>query len=193
MNDSDTDLIMGTNNAEPTIGYDDETILWEGRPSQLLNAWNYFCCAGAILFSAYCLWYWHSELYIGYEHLTPFINIVCQTVILGGVFAVAYFYFDIWYERTIITRNKIQEEKGITRLFRRQTFCEISDIRDIESPAPGILLGMFNLANLIIETNDDDQQVIVIRAIKDRDDLVSKLLPIWRELKQERRGYMADL
>lgn len=77
-------------------------------------------------------------------------------------------------------------------MFRRQKFCEISDIRDIESPPPGIILGMFNLANLIIETNDDDQQVITIRAIRDRDELVSKLLPIWRELKQERRGYFAD-
>lgn len=37
-----------------------------------------------------------------------------------------------------------------------------------------------------------DQQVITIRAIRHRDELVSKLLPIWRELKQERRGYFAD-
>ncbi|MCG7952651.1 MAG: hypothetical protein N0E56_15745 [Candidatus Thiodiazotropha endolucinida] len=181
---------LGENNV--SIGFDDETILWEGRPSQILNLWNYFCCICAVLFSLYSLWYWHSELYVGYENLTPFINIACQSIIAGSLMLMVYFYFDIWYEKTTITRNKIKEEKGITRLFKQERYCEISDIRDIKSPPPGVILGMFNLANLEIETNDDDQPVVEIRAIPDRDELIATLLPIWRKLKLERKGFFAD-
>ncbi len=192
MIEPDDDIIMETESHSPNIEFDDETIIWEGRPAQIINAWNYFGCISAIFFSIYALWLWHSELYVGYDELTPFIDIVCQSVIVGSLLLMAYFYLDVWYEKTTITRNKIQEKKGITRLFQQERYCEISDIRDIKSPSPGIVLGIFNLADLLIETNDDDQPIIEIRAIKNRDELVSTLLPIWRKLKLDRKGFFAD-
>ena len=88
------------------------------------------------------------------------------------------------------TRNKIKEAKGITSIFRQELFCEISDIKDINSPPAG-LLGLVGLSTLVIETNDD-QPIIKIRAIKNRDQLIEKLLPIWRKLKIERKGYFGD-
>lgn len=194
MDNIEPGLIVGSTKviSAPNVKYDDETVIWEGQPSQILNTWNYFCCACAIVFSIYCLWMWHSELKTGYEYLTQIINWVCFSVVSLGVIVSAYSYLYVAHEKTIITKNKIQEEKGISRLFRKKKFCEISDIRDIQIPAPGIILGIFNLANIVIETNDDDQRVIQIRAIKDKDSLIGKLLPVWRELKQERRGYFAD-
>ena len=82
------------------------------------------------------------------------------------------------FERTVITNNKIKESKGITKLFQVDRFAEISDIRDLNSPAAG-LLSLWGLSTLIIETNDEDQPIIKIRAIRDRDELIAKLLPIW--------------
>ena len=97
-------------------------------------------------------------------------------------------YLTVKYEHTVITKNKIKEAKGITRIFRQELFCEISDIKDIKSPPAG-LLGLVGLSTLLIETNDDDQPLIKIRAIINRDQLISVCLPVWRKLKLERKGY----
>ena len=195
MIDSDNDLAAepaGHPQDPDTIAFNDETIIWTGKPSQIVNLWNYFCCLCAIVFACYSLWFWHQELSLGNEHLTPYIVSFCKAIMIGALLLMLYFYLDIYYEKTTITHNKIHEEKGITRFFRHEKYCEISDIRDIKSPAPGIILGLFQLATLVIETNDDDQPVILIRAIKDRDQLVAKTLPVWRKLKLDRKGFFAD-
>lgn len=175
-----------------SIKFDDETILWEGGPSQIINFPKFVGCIGTALFSAYCLIQWHNGLYLGYEDLTPYINTTCQTMMAIPVLLMLFYYLDIRFEHTIITRNKIKEQKGITRIFRQEKYCELSDIRDIESPAPGLLLGICGLSSVIIETNDDDQLFIEIRAIADRDNLIEKLLPLWRKIKLERKGFFAD-
>ena len=177
---------------EQSIQFGDETILWEGGPSQIVNIPKFLGCIATFLFSAYCLIEWHNELYIGYEELTPFINTTCQTMMAIPLVLMFFYYLDIRYEHTIITHNKIKEQKGITRIFRREKYCELSDIRDVESPAPGILLGVFGLSSVVIETNDDDQLYITIRAISDRDRLIENLLPLWRKIKLERKGFFSD-
>ena len=87
-----------------------------------------------------------------------------------------------------ITKNKIKEARGITRLFRQEKYCEISDIKDVKSPPSGIM-AIFGLSTFVIETSDEDQPIIMIRAIKDRDSLINLLLPYVRQLKNSRKGY----
>jgi hypothetical protein len=53
-------------------------------------------------------------------------------------------------------------------------------------------MGLFGLSTLVIETNDEDQPIIRIRAIRNRDDLVQKILPVWRKMKMDRKGYFGD-
>jgi len=38
----------------------------------------------------------------------------------------------------------------------------------------------------------DDQPIISIRAIPDRDALIKLLLPVWRKAKMDRKGYFAE-
>ncbi len=179
-------------NTGHSIPFDDETIIWEGGPSQVVNIWKYLGCLGTIAFSIYCLLQWHTDLYIGYESLTAIVNTIFQIMIIIPVLLVVYFYLEVKYEHTIISRNKILEQKGITRLFRQERYCELSDISDIESPPPGVLLGIFKLSDVVIETHDDDQPIITIRAIQNRDQLIHNLLPLWRKIKLERKGFFAD-
>lgn len=113
--------------------------------------------------------------------------------IVNGLLFIAFIsmalpYLHTKYEYTQVTKNKIKESKGITSVFRKDLYCEISDIIDIKSPSAGVM-ALFGLSTLILETNDQDQPIIKIRAIKDRDALIAKLMPIWRELKVERKGY----
>jgi hypothetical protein len=100
-------------------------------------------------------------------------------------------YLTVKCERTVITRNKIKEAKGITSIFRQELFCEMSEVSNIKSPPAG-LMGLFGLSTLVLETKDADQPIIRIRAIRNRDELVQKILPIWRKLKMDRKGYFGD-
>ncbi|MCG8611823.1 MAG: hypothetical protein MI864_14945 [Pseudomonadales bacterium] len=176
----------------PTISYDDETIIWEGRPSQWVNFGAFLWWGIFLIGSGVFVLLWEAGLNEGYSALID--NAVywgsCVLVVLS-ILSMLYAYLSVRYEHTVITRNKIKEAKGITSIFRQELLCEISDIKDFNSPPAG-LLGLLGLSTLVIETNDDDQPIIKIRAIKNRDQLIEKLHPIWRKLKIERKGYFGD-
>lgn len=186
------DEIFAESDTPQSISFDDERILWQGRPSQFVNSWTYFCCLFGGVYAFQFMRLWPTNYSYEYYIMEPYVSSMAIAFI-GYVFLAAlHAFLSVRYQRTIITHNKIQEQKGITRMFRQEKFCEISDIRDIKSPPPGIVLGLFNLSHLMIETNDIDQPVIQIKAIKNREQLVSKLLPMWRKLKLERKGFFSD-
>ena len=181
-------------NARSTVAYDDEAVIWSGKPSQWINfgsfLWWGIMVIGAIVF----LYLWNSEYQQDYTLIIgQVVSYSCKGIIFLGVVSIAYAYLSIFYQKTEITRNKIKESKGITRIFQQGLFAEISDITDIKSPAAG-LLGLVGLCTLIIETNDSDQPIIRVRAIPtaDREELIGVLQPIWRKLKIERKGYFGN-
>ncbi len=194
MNDNDTAQLMEEMDAEekPFVSYDDETIIWEGRPSQWVNFGTFLWWGIFLIGSGFFVLLWGTGLNEGYSaFIDEAVYWVCYGLITLSVLSILYAYLSVRYEHTVITRNKIKEAKGITSIFRRELFCEISDIKDVNSPPAG-LLGLVGLSTLVIETNDDDQPIIKIRAIKNREQLIEKLLPIWRKLKIERKGYFGD-
>ena len=178
--------------SEATVAYDDESIIWEGRPSQWVNFGTYLWWAVILIAATTFLVLWTHGLRDGYSSAVDTFACWASYTLCGfALFSIAISYLTVFYEHTVITKNKIKEAKGITSIFRQELFCEISDIRDVKSPPAGVL-GLLGLSTLIIETNDEDQPIIKIRAIKDRELLIEKLLPIWRKLKIERKGYFGD-
>ena len=174
------------------LAYDDETIVWEGRPSQWVNFGTFIFWTIAMIAVLVFMAVWNGGMNEGYSELIDTVVIATLwTVVVIAVLNIVLPYLQTHYEYTVITKNKIKESRGITKLFQVDKFAEISDITDLKSPAAG-LLAFWGLATLRIETKDDDQPVIEIRAIRDRDELIDKLLPIWRELKIERKGYFGD-
>ena len=178
--------------ASTPVSYDNEEVVWEGSPSQIVNLgsfifWGLVCAAAGV-----GLVLWNAGLN---EQYTPLIDQVVRYSIYGvlivGVLNVLMSYLTVKCERTVITRNKIKEAKGITSIFRQELFCEMSEVSDIKSPPAG-LMGLFGLSTLVLETKDADQPIIRIRAIRNRDELVQKILPIWRKLKMDRKGYFGD-
>lgn len=193
MNDETAQLMeqVDTEN-QKSVFYDDETVIWEGRPSQWVNLGTFLWWGVFLIGSAVSLFLWGAGLNDGYRALiNEAVYWVCYGLMGLSITSILYAYLSVHYEYTVITRNKIKEAKGITSIFRQELFCEISDIKDINSPPAG-LLGLVGLSTLVIETNDDDQPIIKIRAIKSREQLIEKLLPIWRKLKIERKGYFGD-
>jgi membrane protein YdbS with pleckstrin-like domain len=175
-----------------TVPYNDETIIWEGRPSQWVNAGN-FTFWGILLVASTVFWnLWSHSLHEDYTDLADqAVTVALYAIFSISILSALYAYLSVRYEHTTITMNKIKEAKGITMIFRQELFCEISDIKDINSPPAGIL-GLLGLSTLIIHTNDDDQPIIKIRAIRDREQLIEKLLPAWRKLRIERKGFFGD-
>lgn len=174
------------------VAYDDETILWHGQPSQWVNLgtflWWSIIFVGSLIFKTL----WGAGLSEGYSVIV--VNAVqwaILTLIAISMLSILHAYLSVRYEHTTITMNKIKEAKGITSIFREEKLCELSDVNDFKSPPAGIL-GLLGLSTLVMETNDSDQPIIKIRAIKDREELINKILPIQRKLKIERKGYFGD-
>ncbi|MBL3558717.1 MULTISPECIES: hypothetical protein [Marinobacter] len=178
--------------ASSPVSYDNEEVVWEGSPSQIVNLGGFIFWGLVFAAAGVGLVLWNAGLK---EQYTPLIDQVVRYSIYGllivGVLNVLMSYLTVKCERTVITRNKIKEAKGITSIFRQELFCEMSEVSDIKSPPAG-LMGLFGLSTLVLETKDADQPIIRIRAIRNRDELVQKILPIWRKLKMDRKGYFGD-
>ena len=178
--------------ASTPVSYDNEEVVWEGSPSQIVNLGGFIFWGLVFAAAGVGLVLWNAGLK---EQYTPLIDQVVRYSIYGllivGVLNVLMSYLTVKCERTVITRNKIKEAKGITSIFRQELFCEMSEVSDIKSPPAG-LMGLFGLSTLVLETKDADQPIIRIRAIRNRDELVQKILPIWRKLKMDRKGYFGN-
>ena len=181
-----------TKRVDEPVRYDDEEVIWQGSPSQLVNLGTYIFWGIITFAAAFGLLLWNSGIGRSYgDALDQVIEYAIAGTLAFAILSCLMAYLSTRYERTVITRNKIKEAKGITSIFRRELFCEISDITDFKSPPAG-LLGIFGLSTLVIETHDDDQPIISIRAIPDRDALIKLLLPVWRKAKMDRKGYFAE-
>ena len=178
--------------ASTPVSYDNEEVVWEGSPSQIVNLGSFIFWGLVLAAAGVGLVLWNAGLKAQY---TPLIDQVVRYSIYGllivGVLNVLMSYLTVKCERTVITRNKIKEAKGITSIFRQELFCEISEVSDIKSPPAG-LMGLFGLSTLVLETKDADQPIIRIRAIRNRDELVQKILPICLNVKRDRQAYLGD-
>lgn len=194
---------MSQNNTEPSaeldplstevpVSYDNEDVVWQGSPSQVVNLGTYLFWGVFVIAAVFGLLLWNAGMGDSYDPLvSQAVLYALYGLIVVGLLSMLMAYLSVKCERTVITRNKIKESRGITSIFRQDLFCEISDIKDFKSPPAG-LMGLFGLSTLVIETNDEDQPIIRIRAIRDRDSLVQTILPIWRKLKMDRKGYFGE-
>ena len=172
--------------------YDDESVIWEGGPSQWVNLFSFIWWFALFIAALALSVLWDAGLSDGVEeYISTGVSMVCNIVMGMALLSVLHAYLSVRYEHTTITRNKIKEAKGITRIFRQEKYCELSDISDMKSPAAG-LLGLLGLSTLVIETKDDDQPVIHIRAIRERENLISIILPVWRKMRMDRKGYFEN-
>ena len=154
---NDTDLDQSESNENTDVSYKDETIVWEGRPSQWVNLGTYAWWVMFLIGAIAAMSFWNAGIGENYpDGINSAVSWVGKGLIFLSIISMLLAYLTVHYEHTVITRNKIKESKGITSIFRQDLYCEISDIKDIKSPPAGIM-GVLGLSTLVIETNDDDQ------------------------------------
>ncbi len=169
--------------------FSDETVIWSGSPSQWLNLGTFLFYGFLWVMSLVFVILWHGSGYnIEYIEYEKFYNAVVISFAVVPPLVMAWAWIRLRSEKITITRNKITETSGVTAIFRREKYCELGDVKDILSPPAG-LLALVGRASLILETSDDDQPIINIRAIKGRDQLRDILIPLKRQLRVERKTY----
>jgi len=170
------------------VAYHDETVIWSGSPSQWVNFQKYFWwfCIGAIGCAPLVYWYGFG----GQDQLPklgPVVIIFSGLVMGWSALIILYHWIKLRCNHVSITQNKITIATGFTALFRSEKYCELSDVIDVEAPAPG-LMGLLGLGSLVLRTNDSDQPEITIMALRNRVELRDALMPLIRRLRVERNS-----
>lgn len=170
------------------LSYLDERVIWEGSPSQWLNFGRY-CSWGSILALSVLIGYfgWQYEVLSPYPNYKPYAYLIVLSGILVPTGFILYFFLKLKMHKVVITYNKITESVGFTDVFRREKFCELSDVKDIIAPPAG-WLALVRRGDLQFHTMDSDQSLIHIRAMKGRHRVKQQLIPLIRRLRAERRG-----
>lgn len=184
-----------------SISYGDEEVLWDGSPSQWVNAGTFLWWSLVLLCLIFFRMEWHVNIIpsgvlnlilgkttIDMSMLDTIVTNFWFCAVVIVLVRMIYAYLIVKCEHTVITKNKIKESKGITSVFRKDLYCELSDVNDFKSPPAG-LMGLIGLSTLVLETQDNDQRIITIRGIRNREELENKIRPIWRKLKIDRKGY----
>lgn len=186
----------GYQNRPGEIAYDDNRVIWAGSPSQWVNAPKvaaWFLLIAGALYGRYA-WYqsWVYELPVSWPlgGMSKAVDYIALGAMVLPALVLGYHVLYVLYERTTITTNKIEEQRGITDIFRKTKHCELAKVLDIESPPAGIL-ALVGIADIELKTSDEDQPIIRIRGLRNRDKLVETILPIWRALRKERREYFS--
>lgn len=171
------------------LSFTDETLIWQGSPSQWLNLLK-FISWGSVALLACCLLL--AFFGLGYRYRYPeyqgWVIGIAGIMLLISAGCIVYHAFTLSLEKTTITCNKITESRGFTEIFRRENYCELSDVIDVLLPPAG-WLALVRRGDLVITTHDADQPEIRIRAVKGRKQLKEQLIPLVRRLRAERRGY----
>ena len=156
---------------------DEETVLWEGSPSQILNLHVFIMCAllaGAFIGAAMLF---RDKM----SGPTPYI--LGGLALIPVVFAIAR-YLQLKCRRYQLTSERLRLRTGV--LSRRTDEIELYRVKDYVLHEP-FALRMFGLSNLVLSTTDDTNPRINLQAIHRGEslrDLFRKHVEICREKKR---------
>jgi len=158
---------------------DDETMIWEGNPSQLLNFGVFLLCgliAGALIGVALVFW----------DRLTPPFPMVLAGLALLPILYALMQWLKIKCERYELTSERLRLRTGI--LSRKTDEIELYRVKDYVLVEP-FWLRLFGLGNISLTTTDDANPRVTLRAVSEGDklrDQVRKYVEICRQNKNVR-------
>jgi uncharacterized membrane protein YdbT with pleckstrin-like domain len=141
-----------------------EKVLYQGGPSQMLNANIYFMCAVMLLLSMISVPLWKNVL----EHAVPQYKGIYLITSKAFFFISIYWAIKSWLEikshKYKISTERLSESEGI---FSRTTHeLELFRVRDITFSEP-FSLRMIGCGDIILNTTDKTTPIVVIHGVKD--------------------------
>src|SRR6185436_6329397 len=152
---------MWTDDSHSRSYMEEETTIWEGNPSQLLNFGGFLLCAvvaGALIGSALVFW----------NKLPP-----PGPMVMAGLAAIPVLYaFSRWLQikcqRYHLTTERLRLRSGV--LSRKTDEIELYRVKDYVLLEP-FWLRLFGLSNISLTTTDDANPLVLIRAVPEGDNL----------------------
>ena len=139
---------------------DDETMVWEGNPSQLLNFGVFLLCgliAGALVGIA-----------LVFNNLTPPFPLVLAGLALVPVFYALAQWLKTKCERYQLTSQRLRLRSGV--LSRKTDEIELYRVKDYVLIEP-FWLRLFGLGNISLTTTDDANPRVTLNAVPEADKL----------------------
>jgi uncharacterized membrane protein YdbT with pleckstrin-like domain len=140
---------------------DEETTIWEGNPSQLLNFGTFLLCgliAGALIGTALVFW----------NKLTPPFPLVLAGVALLPLLYALTRWLKIKCERYQLTSERLRLRTGV--LSRQTDEIELYRVKDYVLVEP-FWLRLFGLGNISLTTTDDANPRVTLHAVSEGDKL----------------------
>ena len=134
---------------------DDETMIWEGNPSQLLNFGVFLLCgliAGALVGVALVFW----------NKLTPPFPLILAGLALVPIFYGLGQWLKTKCERYQLTSQRLRLRSGV--LSRKTDEVELYRVKDYVLIEP-FWLRLFGLGNISLTTTDDANPRVTLNAV----------------------------
>jgi uncharacterized membrane protein YdbT with pleckstrin-like domain len=144
---------------------DEETTIWEGSPSQLLNFGVFLLCgliAGALIGGA---------LAFGSALTPPVPMILAGAAVLPLLYAFVR-WLQIKCHRYQLTSERLRLRTGV--LSRKTDEVELYRVKDYVLVEP-LVLRLFGLSNISLTTSDDANPQVLLRAVPEGSNLRDQL------------------
>lgn len=147
----------------------EEKIIWQGRPSHVINLKKYIWCLCSYLLYFPLVWAWNKFLvpfHDYYEYYELFLSGLAAVP-----FAYAWFtWLEVKVHRYKISTQRLQERSGI--IMQITNDLELFRVKDSTIVKP-LILRMFGCGNIILDTSDRSTPIVIIAAIKQPEKLQS--------------------
>ena len=162
------------------IHMDEEQRIWEGHPSNLINLPIYILCAllaGALIGGA---------IFLNLRHFDAPFSFALAGAALIPVFIALAKWLQNKYRRYEVTTERLRISRGV--LSRKTDEVELYRVKDYVLMEP-FSLRMFGLGDIVMQTTDDANPTVVLRAVSQAPalrDQIRKYVEICRDRKRVR-------
>ncbi|MEM7616921.1 MAG: PH domain-containing protein [Pseudomonadota bacterium] len=163
-----------------------EKVVWQVRPSQLINFKTYSRCVMIMLLTIVIKKVWNEMYFFRQYHNDQTIFAIYQYVIIGLIvipaIRIAWAWIVVSCRQYSMTNQRLSETYGV---FSKVTEdLELYRIKDSTIVEP-FELRMFGLGNVVLMTSDRSTPVVVLQGVKD----VEKVQSMVREYVEIMRTY----
>jgi uncharacterized membrane protein YdbT with pleckstrin-like domain len=158
---------------------DEETIVWQGHPSQILNLHIFLLCGlvGAGLIAV---------AYVFRQNLgVPTVYVVAGLAIIPLLFAIVK-WLQVKFQRYELTSERLRLRRGV--LSRKTDEIELYRVKDYVLHEP-FVLRLWGLGDIVLTTTDDANPSVLLKAVGEPDglrDQIRKHVELRREAKRVR-------
>ena len=176
-----------------------EKIIWQEKPSQILNLHIYIIGFSLLCILHYFINYHEIGIIKKYSFLINNQNInqahdtyntITENILLiANISTILYLYYR--FLNTLLTTYTLTEERLIIKkgiLMRTTTYTDLYRIIDYSDKCY-IIEKMYGIKTVMIYTNDKNNPILILRGIKNASHLVSTIRKYVEELKIKRNVY----